>query len=166
MTNRQTPPGRKSKACIVVRNPFGPHHCTRCLGSIQTEKTSPRGAASTRVPTIERASWSRSMLFFIATLLLPFAFLDRLGLLFALFPLRLKNPEVAVETIQSLFPKATIFLEPVIGLFQRFRIDTARTHLCVARARDQARALENLQMLGNRRQADVERLGEFQHRGL
>ena len=37
-------------------------------------------------------------------------------------------------------------------------------HLRVARARDQAGALQHLQMLGNRRQAHVERLGEFQHR--
>src|SRR5215470_18500578 len=106
------------------------------------------------------------MLFLVATLLLPSALLDRFGLLVAFLLLRLKNFEVVVETIESLFPEATIFLEPVIGLFQRFCIDAARTHLSVARACDQARTLENLQVLGDRRQADIERFGEFQHRGL
>src|SRR5262249_59280230 len=60
MTKRQTPPGRKSKLKVVVVKPNGPHHCARCFGSVQVEKTSARGAANSRVPTIARGSCSRS----------------------------------------------------------------------------------------------------------
>jgi hypothetical protein len=92
------------------------------------------------------------MLFFSATVLLPFALLVRLawlvvGVLFVLV-LRLEDPEIVVETIEPLFPEAAIFLEPFVGLFQGPRVDATRAHLCVARARDQAGAFENLQVLG------------------
>src|SRR6516162_5927505 len=60
MTNRQTSPGRKSKLKVVVVKPNGPHHCARCFGSVQAEKTGARGAANSRVPTIARGPCSRS----------------------------------------------------------------------------------------------------------
>src|SRR5215472_12892438 len=60
MTKRQTPPGRKSKLEVVVVKPNGPHHCARCFGSIQAEKTSARGESKSRVPMIDRGSSSRS----------------------------------------------------------------------------------------------------------
>src|SRR5262245_47808360 len=104
MTNRQAPPGRKSKACVVVRNPFGTHHCTRWFGSVQTEKTSVRGAASTRVPMIECGSRSRSMLFLVGTLLLPFALLlliARFVTPFVFVLLRLEDPQIVVEAVRS-----------------------------------------------------------------
>src|SRR4029078_498979 len=119
MTKRQMPPGRKSKACVVVRNPFGPHHCTRCLGSVQTEKTSARGAASTRVPTIERGSRSRSMLFLVARVLLPFTLLvgiERFVVLFVFFFLRLKDPQIVVEAIEALLPQPARLLQPRAGV--------------------------------------------------
>src|SRR5215472_18029701 len=101
MTNRQTPPGRKSKACVVVRNPFGPHHCTRCFGSVHTEKTSARGAASTRVPTIESGSRSRSILSLVATLLLPFGVLVLIAWFVVFALLRLKDPQIVVEAVET-----------------------------------------------------------------
>src|SRR6185295_11901598 len=115
------------------------------------------------------------MLFLAATLLLPFALLARIArfvagvvlffVRFAAFALlRLKDSQIVVESIETLFPEPAIFLEPVIGFLEGARFDAARTHLCVARARDQARALENLQVPGNCRQTHVEWLGEFQHR--
>src|SRR4029078_21806 len=98
----------------------GPHHCARCLSSGRTEKTSARGAASTRVPTIERGSRSRSMLFLVVTLLLPFTLLvwiERFVVLFVFFLLRLKDPQIVVEAVETFFPKPAIFLEPVVGFF-------------------------------------------------
>src|SRR5262245_6722111 len=55
MTNRQTPPGRKSIACVVVVKPFGPHHRPTRLGSVHAPHTSSRGASKTRVMTISRS---------------------------------------------------------------------------------------------------------------
>src|SRR5215813_896580 len=144
MTKRQTPPGRKSKACVVVVKPFGPHHCARCFGSVHTENTSARGASSTRVPTIERGSCLRSMLLFTATWLLPFV-------------LRLDRPEVVTKPVEPLLPEPAVLLEPLIGFFESPHVDATGAHLRIAGPRDQARALQHLQMLGNRRQAHVER---------
>src|SRR6185437_11078357 len=156
MTKRHTPPGRKSKVRVVVVNPFGPHHCARCFGSLHTENTRARGALSTRLPMIERGSFSRSMLLFTATRLLPFV-------LFVLLTLRLNCPKIVVEPIETLFPKAAVFLEPVIGFPERLHVDATWPHLRIAGPRDEARALQHLQMFRNRGQAHVKRLRELQH---
>src|SRR4051794_6063418 len=55
MTNRQTPPGRTSLLNVVVVKPFGPHHLSRCCGSVHILKTSSRGASNTRVAAISRS---------------------------------------------------------------------------------------------------------------
>src|SRR5215470_4489647 len=122
MTKRQTPPGRKSKACVVVVKPFGPHHCARCFGSVHAENTSARGASNTRLPTIERGSCSRSMLLFTATWFLPFV-------------LRLNCPQIVAEPIEPLFPKSAILLKPIIGLFERPHVDATGAHLGIAGSR-------------------------------
>src|SRR5262249_15656829 len=153
MTNRQTPPGRKSKACVVVVKPFGPHHWARCFGSVHTENTNARGASNTRVPTIERGACSRSMLLFSATSFLPFV-------------LRLNCPQIVTKAIQPLLPKPAILLKPGIGFFERPHVDATGAHLRVAGARNETRALQYFQVLRNRRQRHVERLRELQHRSL
>src|SRR5262245_64886902 len=131
MTKRQTPPGRKSKACVVVVKPFGPHHCARCAGSVHTRNTNSRGASSTREPTIERGSCSRSILLLSAMIFLPFL----------LFLFGLQHLQIAVETIEALFPKPTIFLQPLVGFLESAHINPAGTHLCIPSARDEAGAL-------------------------
>src|SRR5437764_171950 len=103
MTKRHTPPGRWSKALVVVEKPFGPHHCARCFGSVQTSHTSSRDASSTRVPTSAQGSWSRSRLFLSATLALP-------GLQLA---------QIVVEAVEALFPEPAVFLEPLVNIPQR-----------------------------------------------
>src|SRR4249919_3580861 len=128
------PPGRKSKVCVVVVKPFGPHHCARCFGSVHTENTSSRGASSTRVPMIERGSCSRSRLLFTLTLLL----------------LRLQRFEIITQPIEALVPKPAILFEPAVGFLERPNIDTARAHLSITCARDEPRPLQHLQVLGNR----------------
>src|SRR5215475_512650 len=156
MTKRHTPPGRKSYACVVVLKPSGPHHCARCFGSVHTENTNVRGASSTRVPIIERGSFSRSMLFLTAMVFLPLV----------LFLLRLQHLQITVEAIEPLFPEPSVFLEPFISFPERAYIDSAGAHLRVPAARDEPCTLENFQVFGNRRQAYVERLGKLQHGGL
>ena len=65
------------------------------------------------------------------------------------------------ESIEALFPEATVLVKPVGGVFQGGGLQLARAPLRLAAARDQAGALQHLQMLGNRRQAHVERLGQL-----
>src|ERR1700686_3488474 len=56
MTKRHTPPGFTSLSWVVVVKPFGPHHCTICLGSVHALKASSRGASKVRVMTICRSA--------------------------------------------------------------------------------------------------------------
>src|ERR1043165_6642689 len=101
MTKRHVPPVLNSKVCVVVVNPFGPHHCARCFGSVNAENTRSRGASKTRVPMIECGSRSRSMLLFAAMIFLPLA----------LFLRGLQRLQVIIETIEPLFPKPPVFFE-------------------------------------------------------
>src|SRR5580700_4215736 len=116
MTKRQTPPGRNSKRDVVVVKPFGPHHCERCLGSVQAANTSSRGASNSRMPMIARGSVSRSRLFFAAMFSVRFlAFRFRFA--------GLKFLQVSVEAIEALLKKAAIVLEPIVDFFQGARLD-------------------------------------------
>src|SRR5277367_4926759 len=105
------PPGRKSKLDVVVLKPFGPHHCARCSELVQAEKTSSRGASNSRTPMIERASLSRSRLFFTAMF-------HALGLCFA----GLQLLQIIVEAIEAAFEETPVAFEPVVHLFQGARL--------------------------------------------
>src|SRR4051812_41806744 len=113
MTKRQTPPGLKSNALVVVRKPFGPHHCARCFGSAHTDHTSSRGASISRDPSITFGSDSRSMLFLSATRLLQL-----FGFAVVLRRFGLQSAQIVLEAIEPLFPEPAIFLEPVVHAFQ------------------------------------------------
>src|ERR1700686_1402928 len=142
MTKRQTPPGRNSKRDVVVVKPFGPHHCARCFGSVHAANTSSRGAANSRMPMIERGSLCRSRLLFTAMFF-------TLG--FRRFGLR--RFQIGVEAIKALLEEPAIVFEPVVDVFECLRLDAAGAELRFAAARDQAGALQHLEMLGDRRQA-------------
>src|SRR6185436_6545670 len=131
MTKRHTPPGRMSKALVVVVKPFGPHHCDRCLGSVHASNTSARGASSSRTAMIAFGSRSRSMLFLAATLRL----LSLLGLQFL---------EVDLQPIEALFPEAAIAFQPVVNAAQCVRFDAAGPPLRLPAARDQTGSLQHL----------------------
>src|SRR5690242_8007820 len=130
MTKRHTPPTLNSNARVVVRKPFGPHHCERCFGSVQTDQTRWRGASSSRVPTITLGSDSRSMLLVASTLLL---------LLLRWLPCRWfgQGAEVILQPIEPLLPKPSILFEPVVDALQRVELDPARPPLRLAAAGDQ-----------------------------
>src|SRR3954471_19292134 len=123
MTKRHTPPGLKSNALVVVRKPSGPHHCARCFGSVHTDQTRSRGAATSRVPTITFGSESRSMLLVAATLLLLLLW----GFLLRRF--RLQRAEVVLQTVEPLLPKPAILLEPIVDALQGVQLDPARPPL-------------------------------------
>ena len=60
----------------VFVNPFGPHHCARCSGSVHALNTSSRGASMTRVVTISlSASGSGELSFFMLGCAARFAWL-------------------------------------------------------------------------------------------
>src|SRR5271163_2433847 len=138
MTKRQTPPGRMSKLDVVVVKPFGPHHCARCFGSVHTEKTRSRGASNSRTAMIERESASSSMLF-------PAV------IVFILGGFGLQRFQIVVEAIEALVEKAPVVVEPIVDVLERPRLDPARPPLRATAARNQSGALQNLQVLGNRR---------------
>src|SRR5580704_17856498 len=103
MTNRQTPPGRKSKLEVVVVKPIGPHHCARCLRSVHAENTRSRGASNARMPTKDRASRSRSILL---AAVIAGVLLRLLGKLQRLGRFGLKRFQIVVEAIETLVKKA------------------------------------------------------------
>src|SRR5262245_55194781 len=118
MTKRHTPPVRRSYALVVVVKPFGPHNCVRCSGSVQAVHTSSRGASYSRDAMIICGSCARSILFLAATLLLP-------GLQF---------PQVNVQSVESFFPEAAVFLEPAIDALECTHLDPAGPPLCISSA--------------------------------
>src|SRR5580692_7808653 len=110
MTKRQTPPGRNSKRDVVVVKPFGPHHCARCFASVHSENTNSRGASNSRMPTIERGSWSRSRLLFTAmSFTLGFR---RFGL---------QHFQIGAEAIETLLEEPAIIFEPIVDVLERLR---------------------------------------------
>src|SRR3984957_20195762 len=142
MTKRQMPPGRNSKRDVVVVKPFGPHHCARCFGSVHAANTSSRGASNSRMPMIARGSLCKSRLF-VAAMFLALRF-RRLGL---------QDFQIGIEAIQTLLEETPIVFEPIVDALQLLRLDAAGAELRFAAARDQAGALQHLEMLGDGRKA-------------
>ncbi len=68
--------------------------------------------------------------------------------------------EVSVERLEALFPESAIALDPSGGSLHRGGIETAAVHAAVHRAGEQARAFENAEVLGNRRERHREGLRE------
>src|SRR5580692_8324500 len=135
MTKRHTPPGRKSKALVVVVKPFGPHHCARCFTSVNAENTKSRGASNTRIAMIESGSPSRSTLTAVSIVAILLV-LD--GTVFGiLFGLGLKLPQIVVEAIEALLEKAAVVAKPVVDVLERLRLDPAGPPLRRAAARDE-----------------------------
>src|SRR6185436_13930317 len=78
--------------------------------------------------------------------------------------LRLQVFEQAVEALVGGLPEPAVALDPHVGLLQRRGVDAAGPALGVAAAADQARALQHLQVLGDRRLGHGERLRQFRYR--
>src|SRR5215472_9310026 len=166
MTKRQTPPGRKSKLEVVVVKPCGPHHCARCFGSVQAEKTSARGALNSRVPMIARGSASRSRR--LNATMLPAARVRVLmaTLLTGLWVFGLQLLQIGIQAVEALGEKAPVMIEPIVDVPECPRLDPARPPLRLAAARDQTGALQHLEVLRDGRKAHGEWLRELRDRGL
>src|SRR6266851_1238314 len=74
--------------------------------------------------------------------------------------------QIIVETIEALIPELPIVLEPSACLLQRLRLKSAGAPLGLARARDQAGALEHLEMFRDGRQAHRKGRGQLANRAL
>src|SRR5690349_14638371 len=174
-TKRQEPPGRTSISQTVSVEPCGPHHRFRCSGLLIASKTSRRGAPKSRVRTISRSegnvTWrpagfssagfaaSRSGDCAATAPVLRFA-----AVTFLL--LSLKFVEVIAQAVEALFPEPAVLSDPIRDLPQRLRVEAAGPPLRPPALRDQAGALQHLEVLGHGGQGHVERLGELLDRGL
>src|SRR5215472_18316734 len=77
--------------------------------------------------------------------------------------LSLQLLEVAVEAAEAALPVAAVAFRPLRHIAQRRRLQAARPRLTTPPAAHESRALEHLQMLGDRRLADRERARELHH---
>src|SRR5690606_25182212 len=163
MTKRQTPPGRTSISAVVVEKPSGPHQWATCSGRVKASQTSSLGALKRRETTISRSDGEVASDPFPIGVCSPL-FLVILGLASCRFALQ--RAQVRVKTIKAAFPKVTITVDPIGHLAQRRCIQAARAPLGPSPLFDQPSALEDFEVLGDGRRADVEGLGQFLDRGL
>ena len=80
--------------------------------------------------------------------------------------LGLQHFQIGVEAIETFLEEPAIVFEPVVDVLERLRLDAAGAELRFAAARDQAGALQHLEMLGDRRQAHGERFCQFHDGGF
>src|SRR5215468_8284599 len=149
MVAAKLPPTRSSPLCSVKLNPRGQDHCASSCGSVQARNTSSRGALKVR-----RKFNSRSAVALFRTL-------ASMSLL-----LSLQLAEVAVEAAEAALPVAAVALGPLRYLAQRLGLQAAGARLSAPAAAHESRALEHLQMLGDRGLAHGEGAGQLHNTRL
>src|SRR5205085_661547 len=82
------------------------------------------------------------------------------------FRLGLDLGEEVFEPVEIGLPKTAIALDPFIRGIERLDLDPAGAALTVAAARDEACALQHLEMFGDRRLAHRKGPGQFHDRGF
>src|SRR5258708_17842861 len=104
MSMRMAPPGRTSTWQTGLVNPRGPHHCSKCFGSIHAFQTSLRGASNVRIRMSSCFGDFAAGLFFVLVLicLLPF----------------LQFFEVVVQAVETFIPKILKTLRPFVNRLQ------------------------------------------------
>src|SRR5437667_3013290 len=132
-------------------------HCLMSSLSVRAFQTTATGASKVRSTTSGSS--------FVTTLSFAAIFL-LLALNFMRLVLALQFLEVAVKLVEALLPVTPVVLDPVGDVLERIGLQPAGPPLCLAAALDQARALEDLEVLGHGRKADLEGLGQFQNRGF
>src|SRR3989449_5724861 len=132
-------------------------HCLMSSWSVRAFQTRATGASKVR-STTSGSSFVTTLSFAAISLLLALNFLRLV--------LALQFLEVAVQLVEALLPVAPVILDPVGDVLERIRLEPAGPPLRLAAALDQARALEHLEVLGHRGQADVGGLGQLQDRGF
>src|SRR6476659_9360668 len=80
--------------------------------------------------------------------------------------LLLQLAQVVVESLEALLPETPVLADPVGDVAEPLRLEGARPPLRLAALFDEAGALEHLQVLRDRGQAEIERGGQLRHRRL
>src|SRR5687768_3109367 len=101
-------------------------------------------------------------LLFVCAATMALLLVRLLALLISLFGLQFLH--VLLEIVEALLPELAIVAEPLRCTRERLRFEAARAKLRVAAARDEACALEHLEVLRDGGLAHVERLHEVRHR--
>src|SRR5215469_5059301 len=146
MRAEKTPPTRSSPRFSLKVKPRGQDHCASSCGSVQARNTNSRGALKVR-----RMFSSRSAVALFRTL-------ASMSLL-----LSLRLAEVTVEAAEAALPVAAVAFGPLGDLAQRRRLQAAGARLSAPAAAHESRALEHLQVLGDRRLAHGERARQLHH---
>src|ERR1700730_12946531 len=158
-TQRKTPFGRRSISQTASGMPLGSHQCATCSAIVHASKTTARGASKMRVITISRSVGVVIFtvpMFFIGDLSLSLRASTVLLLLLRLF-------QVSIQAGKFLLPEAAKGLHPVSDILERNRHERARTPLRIAPAHNEACALKHIEVFGDRRLAQGERLHELRH---
>src|SRR6266852_6999589 len=117
-------------------------HCL--MSSLLVSAFQTRATGASKVRSTTRGS------FFVAKLLFAV-----ISLLLALIVVALQFLEVAFELVEAFFPVAPVVLDPVGDVLEGIRLEPAGPPLRLAAALDEARALEDLEVLGHRGKAHV-----------
>src|SRR6267378_1626265 len=125
--------------------------------SVRAFQTRATGASKVR-STTSGSSFVTTLSFAAISLLLALNFLRLV--------LALQFPEVAVQLVEALFPVAPVVLDPVGDVLERIGLQPTGQPLRVSAACDQDCAFERCEVLGHRRKADSEGLGQGGHRCL
>src|SRR5688500_8095565 len=70
------------------------------------------------------------------------------------------------EAVEALLPVAPVVRQPIGGFLERTALEPGRPQLRATAAYDQPGSLEHLEVLGDRLEADRERLRQLVHRRL
>src|SRR6267143_499883 len=145
---RIAPPGRTSRSQTGFVNPWGPHHCATCFGSVQALNTSSRGASKTRVSTNSRSS---------------FVMMFPVAMLFLLF---LDVTQIVIQAIKALRPELPVVRHPVGDVLERTGSDPAGPPLRLAPACNQTGVFQHLEVTGDGGQAHRKGRSQLRDRGL
>src|SRR5437763_12261334 len=125
-----------------------------CSHELWASNTSSRGASKIRVEAISRSDGV------VTSSLLP------LGAIVLLLSSYLELFQVLVQPVVALLPEAAVPLRPLRDLLQRPRLEPGRPRLPFPAPGDEPGPLQHLQVLGDGREADLERRRQLGHRGL
>src|SRR5215475_11367873 len=143
MHTRRLPPARTSIFATGTVAPSGPYHALKCSGSVHICQMRSGGASKLRsITTASRET-------------LPSA------IVLARLSLRSELHEVAVHLVEAGLPDGPVLLGPGRDLLQTCGVESAWPVLGSLALYDQSRPLQHLDVLGDGRKRQVERLGEL-----
>src|SRR2546423_11843723 len=143
IATRRVPPTRTSILATGMVAPAGPYHAAKCSGSVHICQMSSTGASKRR--SIFTASWE------VVLSAIVFACLS--------FPLKLR--EVVVHPVEAGLPDGPVLLRPGRDLFERGGVERTGSVLGALTPSDQPGPFQHLDVLGDGRERQLERLGEL-----